>query len=84
MNHQTIEELFTKIKPFPISFNVEDIKNRKKELDHIQQYLNHLQQRLKAERNYMQAQCKHENCFSSNWCGRDPGGGGCNTCGKQW
>jgi hypothetical protein len=28
--------------------------------------------------------CSHEDKYSSNWCGRDPGGGGCNTCGKSW
>ncbi len=28
--------------------------------------------------------CDHKDSYSSNWCGRDPGGGGCNTCGKSW
>jgi hypothetical protein len=28
--------------------------------------------------------CDHADQYSSNWCGRDPGGGGCNTCGQAW
>jgi hypothetical protein len=31
-----------------------------------------------------QQMCDHASKYSSNWCGRDPGGGGCNTCGKSW
>ena len=31
-----------------------------------------------------QKMCTHRDRYSSNWCGRDPGGGGCHTCGKSW
>jgi len=80
----TVEAMIAALGPLPLNFTEKDIAERRKEIKHIGECVARLTARLKAEAEYLYGICDHRNQYSSNWCGRDPGGGGCNTCGKSW
>lgn len=80
----TVEGLLAALGSLPMEFGEKEIIERRKQLKHIGEAIGRLSARLKAECEYLYSICDHKNQYSSNWCGRDPGGGGCNTCGKSW
>lgn len=66
----------------PVS--VEQIKERRAELVKRRKLLTMKQEALKGQFQALYAVCDHKDRYSQNTWGRDPGGGGCNTCGKVW
>lgn len=77
------EELF-QIAKMPRDTSKAGIAARRERLVKFSQELQAVKHRLGAEFDILYAMCDHSDSYSSNWCGRDPGGGGCNTCGKVW
>jgi len=78
----TVAELSAKIRWEP--GNAEAIKANR---EHIEAAVAEAKAQLDAVRAIASAArklCKHPSRYSSNWCGRDPGGGGCDDCGETW
>ncbi len=80
----SVEDLFKGLEPLPLDPAPEDIIERRKLLHSIRRRVEALSRRVKAEFNSLYALCDHKDSYSHNTWGRDPGGGGCNTCGKVW
>jgi len=80
----TIEAMLAALAPLPLEPTEKDIVERRRRLNHIGECVTRLKARLNAEAEHLFRVCDHKNQYSSNLWGRDPGGGGCNTCGKSW
>jgi hypothetical protein len=80
----TAEEMLKQLESMPFDPTAADFQARRKVLDGISKRIGQLRTRLRAEYDCMYALCDHADSYSRNFMGRDPGGGGCNTCGKTW
>jgi hypothetical protein len=64
---------------------IEEIKERRQELGRRRKLLDAKSSALRAQFEALWAACDHkEGRYSQNTWGRDPGGGGCRTCGAVW
>jgi len=81
---ETVEAMLAALGPLPLEPTDEDIVARRKSLEHISSCIRRLSDRIGAEAKYLKSLCKHTAKYSSNWCGRDPGSGGCSNCGGSW